>query len=438
MKIALLCPTRERPKDVNRLIKSLENTTNFDNVTLYLGVDDDDPTKKQIENFEKKYKFVTIIPIPASPDGSFLGLGKIWNIMASQVDEDIFSMIGDDMIFETKDWDNMILDEFKKVNDKVLLISGNDGMRGAGNPFPNHKPLAVNSFIHRLYYETFGYYTIENFKHGYHDTWLQDVFDLTGRTVYRHDIMINHLHVSNPNSGAVVDEVTNRLNQSYGEVSDPDRTYRNLLPVRKAEAAKLKEIIAAKANDKKLSILICTMFNRDAFFQRLLVKLREQENSDINIHYEIDDGTMTIGEKRNKLLKKAEGEYIAFIDDDDMVSDNYVDSILNAIDKSNPDVIGMHLLMTVDGQNEERTYHSLKYDHWYDEPDPDPDREGLRRYFRNPNHLNPVKREHALKAGFPNINEAEDREYSKNLLQYLKTEEYIEDPIYFYEYRSVK
>ena len=96
----------------------------------------------------------------------------------------------------------------------------------------------------------------------------------------------------------------------------------------------------------------------------------------------------------------------------------------------------MHLLMTVDGENEERTYHSLRYDHWWDEPDPE--RSGRRRYFRNPNHLNPVKRELALKVRFPEINHGEDHDYSKAIHPHLKTEEYIESPIYYYLYRSNK
>lgn len=434
MKIALLCPTRERVKDVKRLIESLLNTTSdLDNITLYLGVDSDDPTKAEIETYVDDVTCIEIITIPST--GSFIGLGKIWNLMVKEAPEEILGMIGDDMVFETRDWDTTIIDEFKKRKDNVLMVHCNDGMRGAGNPFPNHKPLAVNSFIHRLYYETFGRYVREEWKHGYHDTWLHDVFEFVGRRVYTHDIKINHLHVSNPNSDAVVDEVTNRLNQAYVELSNPEKVYDNLIKVRKEEAKKLQEIIDEK-DRPILSLLICTMFNRDALFQRLLVKLREQENSDIEIHYELDDGKMSVGEKRNKLIAKCRGEYIAFIDDDDMVSDNYVELILNAIEKSNPDVIGMHLLMTVDGQNEERTYHSLKYDHWYDEPDPD--REGKRRYFRNPNHLNPVKREYAIKVKFPTIDVGEDKEYSKMLLQYLKTEEYIEQPIYHYEYRSNK
>ena len=183
MKIALLCPTRERPNDVERLINSIRDTASeLNNITLYLGVDENDITKKEVEKLADINKsFVDIIPIPVSTDGKFMGLGKIWNIMYNHIPDEIIGMVGDDMIFETKSFDTMILDEFKKVNDNVLMVHANDGMRGAGNPFPHDKPLAVNSFIHRLYCETFGRYTIEDFLHGFHDTHIQDVFDLAGR-----------------------------------------------------------------------------------------------------------------------------------------------------------------------------------------------------------------------------------------------------------------
>ena len=36
----------------------------------------------------------------------------------------------------------------------------------------------------------------------------------------------------------------------------------------------------------------------------------------------------TIGEKRNWLLEQAKGEYVVFVDDDDLVTNNYVQSIM--------------------------------------------------------------------------------------------------------------
>lgn len=186
----------------------------------------------------------------------------------------------------------------------------------------------------------------------------------------------------------------------------------------------------------KLSILICTIERRKHFLQRILSILEPQKTDEVEILIEKDNEELTIGAKRNKLLNRAQADYLVFCDDDDRVSDNYVSLILNAINKSFPDSIGMNLIMTVDKVIEERSFHSIKYDHWYDEPDPE--KPWLKKYFRNPNHLNPVKRELALKVKFPEISMGEDKSYSQQLLQYLKTEEYIEEPIYFYDFISRK
>ena len=186
---------------------------------------------------------------------------------------------------------------------------------------------------------------------------------------------------------------------------------------------------------KDFSILICSLEDRKNFLERLLANLNLQLKDNVEILTLIDNREKTIGQKRNELLVQAQGEYIAFIDDDDLVSDNYIELILEAI-KTKPDVVGMHLLMTVDGANTEKTYHSLKYRSWYHEADPT--NPGKLRYFRNPNHLNPVKREYALQVRFPEINNGEDRKYSEELLPFLHTEVYIEQPIYFYLYRSHK
>lgn len=185
----------------------------------------------------------------------------------------------------------------------------------------------------------------------------------------------------------------------------------------------------------KLSILVCSLSKRKDFLLRLYKILTPQLTDEVEVLFEIDDGEATIGAKRNALLRKAKGDYITFVDDDDRVSPDYVSKILNAIESS-PDVVGIHLLMTTDGVTEEKTFHSIVYTHWFDEPDPE--KPWLRRYYRNPNHLNPVKREHALKVMFPEISMGEDKVYSTNLLQYCKTEVYIKEPIYFYDFVSKK
>jgi glycosyltransferase involved in cell wall biosynthesis len=186
---------------------------------------------------------------------------------------------------------------------------------------------------------------------------------------------------------------------------------------------------------KKLSILILSLGRRKHYLDRLMGILKPQENEEVEILINTDNGEKSIGTKRNELLKDAIGDYICFVDDDDVVSNDYIDKILKATE-SNPDTIGIHLLHKEDNILRGLTYHSLKYTHWWDETNKE--NPNLKNYYRNPNHLNPVKREYALEVGFPEINHGEDRWYSQNILKFLKTEEYIETPIYEYLVRTQK
>ncbi len=178
----------------------------------------------------------------------------------------------------------------------------------------------------------------------------------------------------------------------------------------------------------KLSILICSLEDRLVQLQQLRTKLIDQSDMDVvEILTETDAGEMHTGAKRNKLLLQAKGDYIAFVDDDDMVSDDYVSKILKAIE-TNPDCCGLEGIITTDGNNPHLFIHSLTCGSWYE-------KDGI--YYRTPNHLNTVKREIALKVMFnDDMSNCEDRDYSLRIQPYLKTEEYIKGPIYFYKCTS--
>jgi glycosyltransferase involved in cell wall biosynthesis len=185
----------------------------------------------------------------------------------------------------------------------------------------------------------------------------------------------------------------------------------------------------------KLSILIPSLEKRLSFRVRLMGILNPQLNDDVEVISRIDDGSMTVGAKRNLLLEDSKADYIVFIDDDDLIEPFYVSKVLKALEKG-PDVVGIHLLHYEDGFLKGFTHHSIKYNHWFQEPNKD--QEGMTNYYRNPNHLNPVKREFAVKAGFPSIDFGEDRYYSQHLYDYLVTEEDILEPIYSYYHRNQK
>ena len=187
----------------------------------------------------------------------------------------------------------------------------------------------------------------------------------------------------------------------------------------------------------KLSLLVCSITSRADLLGRLMGVLRPQLVPDVEVLTSIDEGVLDpatsapvipVGRKRNELLDRAQGDYIAFVDDDDLVSSDYVTKILEAI-QTGPDCCGMEGEITFDGKNPRKFIHSLRYDHWFEKDNV---------YYRNPNHLSPVKRLLAVATRFPDISYVEDREYSKNLLPRLKTEVYIPGIIYYYLYVGKK
>ena len=91
-----------------------------------------------------------------------------------------------------------------------------------------------------------------------------------------------------------------------------------------------------------LSILIPGVPSRISQAQRLVNKLtvdsRFHEKGKIEILWLVDNWSMTLGEKRNRLIEMARGEYFSFVDDDDFVSEDYVDSLLEGM-LYKPDVV---------------------------------------------------------------------------------------------------
>lgn len=177
----------------------------------------------------------------------------------------------------------------------------------------------------------------------------------------------------------------------------------------------------------KLSILIATMPTRKWKFHRLLNILESQVpmNGCVEILWD-DSMDYNIGTKRNKLLKRAVGDYIVFCDDDDLVSNDYVRKILQAME-GNPDCIGISGTITTNGKNEKQWHISKEYGTWYEKNE---------IYYRTPNHISPVKRDIALKIGFPEISFGEDAVYSRNIHPHLHTENNVEGNIYTYKYKT--
>lgn len=178
----------------------------------------------------------------------------------------------------------------------------------------------------------------------------------------------------------------------------------------------------------KLSILIPTIAGRESEYNSLIESLEPQLTDDVEICVLKDNKEMTIGAKRNILLQGAEGEYIAFVDDDDKLPGDYIGQLLKAIE-SGCDCASLKGRYFVNGTFIGFFEHSLKYSEWKT------NKNGHDiKYERWPNHLNCIKAEIAKQFKFDEINHGEDYKWSKQIHDSgrLKTEFYIPEVIYHY------
>jgi len=184
MKIALLLPTRERMNlKMGFLMSALARCKNPNNFTIYFGVDSDDPTLDRCKKLTSVISNLKIVEF--EPMHEKTNIHKLWNTLAKESTEEIISMVGDDMVFMTDNWDERIIQEFEK-GPQMQLVYLNDDY--------NKDVLCVNAFVHRSYYETTGYFLSEKFIRNWADQWLYDVFKALNRLNYLADVKLVHNH----------------------------------------------------------------------------------------------------------------------------------------------------------------------------------------------------------------------------------------------------
>ncbi len=183
-----------------------------------------------------------------------------------------------------------------------------------------------------------------------------------------------------------------------------------------------------------LSILIPTLKSRQGQFQLLCQKLNRQINKnssdkEVEVLSCLDNREHTVGFKRNRLIERAKGKFIAFVDDDDDVSDDYILLICKAI-KAHPDIdcIGIKGRITFRGKKPRIFIHSLRYTEYFTIKD---------ILFRPPYHLNPIRRDIAIRYKFADVNYSEDIDWAMRICndRALQKEFFLDQIIYHYHSR---
>jgi len=192
--------------------------------------------------------------------------------------------------------------------------------------------------------------------------------------------------------------------------------------------------LVVENNNMLLSLLIPTMTSRQQVFTQLYEALQiqirtSQWASEVEILIELDGGEASIGQKRNALVGRASGLFVAFIDDDDLVSPDYVDLICSAITREPKiDCIGIKGVITFRGSHPQEFFYSLRYTEFYSKN---------HTYFRPPYHLNPMRREIAVRYRFLDVSYSEDFEWAEQIRRdrALINEEFIDSVLYYYRSR---
>lgn len=184
----------------------------------------------------------------------------------------------------------------------------------------------------------------------------------------------------------------------------------------------------------ELSVLVCSVHTRfDTFSPRIQKQLFNQYNAlneldqqRVEILVLTDNKQMMLGHKRNKMIELAQGKYIVFVDDDDRVADDYLQSLLDAT-ASDADSIVFQAEVSLNGEKPRLCYYSK---------DVKQDYNTANAYHRIPNHICCIKKAVSLKSSFPNVLYGEDAGYGKVLLPHLKTEHKIDKVLYYYDYNA--
>ena len=189
-----------------------------------------------------------------------------------------------------------------------------------------------------------------------------------------------------------------------------------------------------------LSILICTMPERkcsyDLLWSELMRQIGNLDRPDL-IQLQSNDtprGQMSIGAKRNRLKRSATGAYVVYIDDDDMISPNYIQLMLEAC-QTGKDIITFDFDYYIDGKYSKTMM--MNYN-WGASREHGPNDHCSKYWAINYNpqhrytinechyHLCAVRKELADQVSFPNANNAEDVAYSAALKPLIKSEFHIE------------
>lgn len=179
-KISILVPTRQRARMFLDLYTSAMDLAGHPGKIEFVYYTDDDDDSYDKMNL---YNGTHI-------SGERVVLSEMWNKCYESATGEIFMHCGDDIIFRTEGWDDIVRNTFEQHPDRILFAFGDDGSSES-----NKNEFGTHGFIHKNWVETVGYFVPPYFVSDYNDTFLNEI----GKKIGRHlsmPIFTEHMHYS--------------------------------------------------------------------------------------------------------------------------------------------------------------------------------------------------------------------------------------------------
>lgn len=396
MRILLKCPTRSRPeKVVTTLSRYVALAAHPEQLGVCVSCDTDDMSMSATVEARLQQVLASTAwhRIFRSPNKTKI---EACNANMSEIDWDwqIVVLVSDDMIPQLKGWDDVIR------NHMLARYPGTNGILWFNDGFQGDK-LNTLSIYGRALYNELGYIYHPDYKSLFCDTELTDRCkgDLANRTTYIPYCIIRHEH------------------PGTGYAQNMDALYQHN---QRFWSTDMYTYIRRKTYPFDISFLIPTIPGRDASLQRMMQSIHERMGRIApNLRYEIrlgfDNKEASVGRKRDNLLQASKGKYSAFVDDDDEITDAYIEDLAETIR-------GNFHVMRLRGTVQQYTFtHSIAVK--LNEP--------MARgndFFRPPNHLNPMLTDVAKLVRFKDASRGEDLDWTMRMANVgFLTSEYTSD-----------
>lgn len=208
--ISLCCPSRGRPELAKRLVDTVTATQKHETEFLFYLNDDDEKLAQYKDLLDEKHYTV-------GPNQSTC---YSWNLMAERASHDIVMLMGDDVQVQTPCWDQLIIEQFDKFDDKILMVVPNDGRDKGTKKLTNEitlwddTPLPSAHFaVHKNWTNTLGYLAPVFFWHWHVDSYTQKVARKLNRCLYLPTVNFKAKKILDDNAGQQIRKNFNIANR---------------------------------------------------------------------------------------------------------------------------------------------------------------------------------------------------------------------------------